>query len=548
MRIKEHLFVLLLITANSHLYAQSSSMKELFSKEAFKKHLSYLGNDSLSGRAPGTHGGNLAAKYLSSEFDKLKLTPIGKDQKYYQFIPFHGSKPLHNSKLNIKLESELIGFRLKEDFLMYQTNNPVFIPNETQMVFVGYGITASEFDYNDYHDLDVEGKIVVFLEGEPNSTDPNYFTGDLPSIYSAPEVKQRIALSYGARGSILIPNKKELHGFSWDKAIQDFAFENLTLASTPSTSFDIMINPEIADLLFTDSGYTLDDIHVMRTNNNLKTFPLNGVLTFQGSFKQRDFVSPNIVGIVEGDDPSYKDSYVLVTAHYDHLGIGPAVIGDSIYNGVFDNAAGVSALLEIARVFSNPDFYNRRSIIFAILTAEEFGLLGSEYYANNPVKPLYKTVANINIDGIASYDNFKSFVAVGKEYSTLINFVRNAASVRNLKETEIPDEFNSENTFTKSDQFTFAKAGIPSLIINEGADYVNITREEGIKKMIDFARNIYHSPSDDLNQPLNFKAALQHINLLFGVIDELANSEEEPEWNAASPFRYARVLSRRGMR
>jgi len=546
-KIKEYIIAFSVIAASPFLHGQSNHTKELFSKELFKNHLSYLGSDSLEGRAPGTHGGNLAAKYLAKEFEKLKLTPIGKEQKYYQYIPFHGSNPLHNSKLSIKFDSELIGFRLREDFLMYQTNNPVFIPTETLMVFAGYGITANEFDYNDYHDLDVEGKIVVFLDGEPHSTDPNYFNGETPTIYSAPEVKQRIALAHGARGSILIPNR-ETGGFNWEKATQDFAFENLTLASTPSTSFDIMINPEIADLLFTDSGFTIEDIYTMKKENNLKVFPLNGVLTFQGSFKQRDFVSPNIVGIIEGDDPTYNDSYVLVTAHYDHLGIGPAVNGDSIYNGVFDNAAGVSALLEIARVFSNPGFYNRRSIIFVILTAEEFGLLGSEFYINNPVKPLYKTVANINIDGIASFDNFKSFVAVGKEYSTLINFMRNAAAARNLKEAEIPEEFNSVNTFTKSDQFTFAKAGIPSLLITEGTDYMSITREEGIKKMIDFASNVYHSPADDLSLPLNLDAALQHVDLLFGVIDELVNSETEPEWNASSPFRFARILSRKVMK
>jgi len=546
-KIKEYIIAFSVIAASPFLYGQNNQTKELFSKELFKNHLSYLGSDSLEGRAPGTHGGNLAAKYLAKEFEKLKLTPTGKEQKYYQYIPFHGSKPLHNSKLSIKFDSELIGFRLKEDFLMYQTNNPVFIPTETQMVFAGYGITANEFDYNDYHDLDVEGKIVVFLDGEPHSIDPNYFNGETPTIYSAPEVKQRIALAHGARGSILIPNR-ETGGFNWEKAIQDFAFENLTLASTPSTSFDIMINPEIADLLFTDSGFTIEDIYTMKKENNLKVFPLNGVLTFQGSFKQRDFVSPNIVGIIEGDDSTYNDSYVLITAHYDHLGIGPAVNGDSIYNGVFDNAAGVSALLEIARVFSNPEFYNRRSIIFVILTAEEFGLLGSEFYINNPIRPLHKTVANINIDGIASFDNFKSFVAVGKEYSTLINFMRNAAAARNLKEAEIPEEFNSVNTFTKSDQFTFAKAGIPSLLITEGTDYMSITREEGIKKMIDFASNVYHSPADDLSLPLNLDAALQHVDLLFGVIDELVNSETEPEWNASSPFRFARILSRKAMK
>lgn len=535
----------LIFACNTFIFAQNIIMKEQFSKELFEKHLRHLGSDSLEGRAPGTRGGNLAAKYLANEFSKLKLVPIDNVSQYYQYIPFHGSKPLINSKLNIKFASESIGFRLKEDFLMYQTNNPVFIPNETPIVFVGYGIIANEFDYNDYYDVDVEGKIAVFLEGEPLSTDPDYFNGNLSSIYSSPEAKQRFALSRGAKGSILIPSTTGRGLFNWQRVIQDFSFENLSLASSPSTSFDIMINPEIADLLFTDSGFSLEDVYLMQKENRLKSFPLSGVLTFQGSFKQRDFVSPNIVGIIEGDDPSLKDSYVLVTAHYDHLGIGPTVRGDSIYNGVFDNAAGVSALLEIARVFSDSSFYNRRSIILLLLTAEEYGLLGSEYYVNNPIKPLFKTIANINIDGIASFDNFRSYIAVGGEFSTLNNYIKNVAYTRKLKATEIPTEFYSENAFTKSDHFSFAKAGIPSTLLTEGTDYVNTSKSDGIKKIIDFARDIYHSPSDDLTLPINFNAVIQHIDFIFGVIDELANSETEPIWNIDSPFRYARVLSQR---
>ncbi|MFA7420271.1 MAG: M28 family peptidase [Melioribacteraceae bacterium] len=538
----------LIIALSSFVLPQSIIIKEQFSKELFEKHIRYLGSDSLEGRAPGTRGGNLAAKYLANEFSKLNLVPIDKVNQYYQFIPFHGSKPLINSKLNIKFASESIGFRLKEDFLMYQTSNPVFIPNETPIVFVGYGIIANEFDYNDYYDIDVEGKIVLFLDGEPLSTDPDYFNGSFSSIYSSPEAKQRVALSRGAKGSILIPSNSETAIFNWQKVIQDFSFENLSLASSPSTSFDIMINPEIADLLFTDSGFTLEDIYRMQKENRLKSFSLSGVLTFQGSFRQRDFVSPNVVGIIEGDDASYKDSYVLVTAHYDHLGIGPTVKGDSIYNGVFDNAAGVSALLEIARALSDSSFYNRRSIIFVLLTAEEYGLLGSEYYVNNPVKPLYKTIANINIDGVASFDNFKSYVAVGSEFSTLINFIKNAADIRKLRSTEIPTEFYSENAFTKSDQFSFAKAGIPSALLTEGTDYINTSKSDGIKKMIDFANTIYHFPSDDLSLPINFNAVIQHIDFIFGVIDELANSETEPVWNVDSPFRYARVLSQRRLK
>jgi hypothetical protein len=533
---------------NFLLFAQSPARKELFSRDLFMKHISMLGSDSLQGRAPGTSGGNKAAKYLSKEFTGLGLIPISKENLYYQHIPFHGSKPLYNSRLNIKFSTESIEFRLREDFLMFQTNNPVFIPIETEMIFVGYGITAPEFDYNDYHDLDVAGKIVVYIDGEPYSNSPDYFAGSFRSVYSSPEAKQRIALSHGAKGSILIPDSYGELNSGWQKATHDFSFENLSLASSPSTSFDVMINPDIADLLFTNSTYTLDDVYKMQKENNLKSFSLNGLLTFKGSFKQRDFVSPNIVGIVEGDDPAYKDSYLLVTAHYDHLGIGMAVKGDSIYNGVFDNAAGVSALLEIARILSDNNFYNRRSIVFALLTSEEFGLLGSEYYVQNPIVPLYKTVANINIDGIAAFDKFKSYVPVGGEYSTISGFIKNAADMRKLKETGIPAEFNSENTFTKSDQFNFAKAGIPSALITEGVDYVNIGHDEGMSLMLNFSKNIYHSPFDDLSQKINLDAAFQHIDLIFGVIDELVNSDNEPEWNVDSPFSYSRILSKREQR
>ncbi len=537
--------IIILYGAFCYQYAQVVQKSSMFDMKLFAKHLSKLGSDSLGGRAPGTLGGNLAAKYLANEFAKIRLKPFNNETKYYQYIPFHGSKPLYNSKLNIRFETESIGFRLKEDFLMYNTNNPVFIPNETPMVFAGYGITAPEFDYNDYYDLDVEGKIVVFLDGEPYSEDPDYFNGALSSLYSLPESKQRIALSRGARGSILIPLSSYNENDDWEKAVHDFSFENLTLATSPSTNFDIVINPQIADLLFTGSTYSLDKLLEMQRGNRVKSFPLNGLLTFQGSFKQRDFVSPNIIGIVEGDDASYKDTYIIVSAHYDHLGIGPAVKGDSIYNGVFDNAAGVSALLEIARVFSDSSYYKRRSIIFVLLTAEEYGLLGSEYYTQNPIQPLYKTVANINIDGIASYDKFKSYVAVGAEFSSLRSFVKNAAEIRGLKETSIPGMFKRENSFAKSDQFSFAKAGIPSILITEGTDYENISRAEGIMRMIEFAENIYHTPFDDLTQIINYDAAQQHIGFIFGVVDELVNSENEPEWNFDSPFRYARILSQK---
>lgn len=542
--IKKIFLIFLWLSIAQYCFAQVENSSERISEKIFKEHLRFLGSDSLKGRAPGTKGGNLAAKYLANEFQKIGLKPIDKNSKYFQFLPLHGSKPLYSSTLNIEFGSELITFKLIEDFLMYQSNEPIFIPNLTEMVFVGYGIVANEFDYNDYADVDVEGKIVVFLDGEPTSSDSSYFNGDLPTIYSTPEVKQRIALSRGAKGSILIPDNYSSTSYSWDEKIRQFAFENMCLASTPSTTFDIIINPNIADILFTGSNFSLDEILQMELTHKLTTFPLHGKLTFQGKVKQRDFVSPNIIGILEGQDPDLKDSYVLITAHYDHLGIGPAVKGDSIYNGVSDNAAGVSALLELAKVFSSSTIFKKRSIIFALLTCEEFGMLGSEYYIQNPVEPLYKTIANINIDGIASFDNFKSIVVLGKEFSSLSNLISNVANRQELSISEIPKEFRTDNSFAKSDQFNFAKAGIPSALILDGIDYKNLSKEEGIKRFWDYSINIYHSPFDDLTQPINFDASLQHIELLYDVIKELVNSNKEPEWNDNSPFKHARVLSK----
>jgi len=516
----------------------------LFNKELFQRHLNFLGSDLFEGRAPGTMGGNLAAKYLALEFDKLKLKPLGNNNTYYQYIPLHSSKPLPTSKLNIQYKDEITHFKLKDDFLLYQTGEPTFIPNSTDLIFVGYGIAAPEYNYNDYRNIDVEDKIVVFIEGEPLSTDSTYFDGYNLTIYSTPEAKQRVALSLGAKGSILIPNPKANKYFDWQTQVQYFSFDNLSLAYTASSSFDIMLNPDAAAILFASSGSTLDEIYNMHLHHQMRSFPLKVKLTFKGEFKQSDFVSSNIIGKLEGKDPELKNSYVLVTAHYDHLGIGPVVKGDSIYNGVFDNAAGVSALLEIARVFSVNNIQNKRSIVFLLLTGEEYGLLGSAFYTQNPAVPLYKSVADINIDGLASFDNFKSIIGVGKEYSTLSELINKTAKEKNLRVASIPPQFIGFGAFAKSDQYSFAKAGIPSILIAEGLDYVNISKEEGLKKMIDFATKIYHTPFDDLTQPINFDAASQHMDFLFSLIQNIANTDKEPEWYNSSPFINVRKLSR----
>jgi hypothetical protein len=541
-------FFLLLFTISLNIFCQpgmtdSSALTKKtnpsFSKEALQRHIQFLGSDLFEGRGTGTMGGNLAAKYLALEFDKLKLLPPGSNETYYQYVPMHGSISLPESKLNVSDGQGTVPLVTGKDYLLYKGGEQTFIPAPVQLVFAGYGIVAPEFDYNDYQSLNAEGKIVVVLEGEPGSDDPEYFAGNKPTIYSYPESKQRIAISRGARGCLIIPSPF----INWDEQIKNFSFEDVTLAYSVTGNLSILLNPAVAGVLFKDSQYSYDEVCRMNAQNRIISFPLKTSLTFNGEFKERDFVSPNIAGIIEGSDPELKNTYIIISAHYDHLGIGPADKGDSIYNGVFDNAIGSAALLELAKAFSSLPVAPKRSILFLLLTGEEKGLLGSTYYVENPLIPLYKTIANVNIDGIALFDRFKSIIGIGSEYSDLNDYLSETAAENHVGITDIPSQFVDYESFSKSDQMEFALAGIPSILVSEGIDYEHISKEEGLKEFINYSKNIYHTPFDDLNQPMNFDAAVQHLNILYDLCYMLLQSEKVPEWYPGVPFINARLRS-----
>ena len=534
------LLLILLFIINS-VSAQNEKLKSLISKENVIKNIYTLGSDEFEGRGTGEIGGEKAARFLANEFKQLNLIPLGEDSSYFQPIRMHGGKPLSTSRLVLYSGMEQKEFKLWDDYLIYFSGEQTFIPAPIELVFVGYGIIAPEYDYNDYQSVNVEGKIVVFLDGEPQSKDESYFNGSKPTLYSYPEVKQRVALSRGARGSIIIPDI--YHGsVDWEKLKRDFSFEDVSLASSVTNNLAILFNPSSIQALFSNSEFSLFDIYNLQSKGVMQSFQMNCGISFKGEFRERDFTSSNIVGMVKGSDSEMKDSYLIISAHYDHLGIGIPVGGDSIYNGVFDNASGVSALLELARIFSE-DLKPKRSIIFLLLTGEEKGLLGSIYYTNNPIKPLYKTIANINIDGIALFDKFKSIIGIGAEYSSLNNFLIDVANSDNVTITQIPEEFNNVDAFSKSDQVAFANAGIPSILIMESPDYINLSKEEGLNMFINYSENIYHTPYDDLNQKMNFDAAIQHISILLDLSNQLVQSKETPKWNNDSPFIDARLHS-----
>ena len=363
------LLLILLFIINS-VSAQNEKLKSLISKENVIKNIYTLGSDEFEGRGTGEIGGEKAARFLANEFKKLNLIPLGEDSSYFQPIRMHGGKPLSTSRLVLYSGMEQKEFKLWDDYLIYFSGEQTFIPAPIELVFVGYGIIAPEYDYNDYQSVNVEGKIVVFLDGEPQSKDESYFNGSKPTLYSYPEVKQRVALSRGARGSIIIPDI--YHGsVDWEKLKRDFSFEDVSLASSVTNNLAILFNPSSIQALFSNSEFSLFDIYNLQSKGVMQSFQMNCGISFKGEFRERDFTSSNIVGMVKGSDSEMKDSYLIISAHYDHLGIGIPVGGDSIYNGVFDNASGVSALLELARIFSE-DLKPKRSIIFLLLTGEEF--------------------------------------------------------------------------------------------------------------------------------------------------------------------------------
>jgi hypothetical protein len=515
---------------------QNKSVKPVINKSLIEKHIKFLGSDLLEGRGTGTNGEKLAAKYIAGNLKEYSITPAGNDGNYFQHIPMHGSMPLPSSELNLFNDFNEYKFKLFKDYFLYKSGAQTFIPNPVPMVFVGYGIIAPEYDYNDYQGIDVKGKIVVFLSGEPQSDAAHYFAGKAPTIFSYPESKQRIAIGQGAVGSILIPYPFDGVEKTWAHYQKEFSFEDVTLAYRVTGHLSILLSPAHADKLFKGSKYSFTEVMTMTREHAVHSFDLGAELSFKGHFRERDFISPNVAGVIEGSDLNLKNTYILISAHYDHLGIGACVKGDSIYNGVVDNAIGTAAVLELARLFSEAEIKPKRSVIFLFVTGEEKGLLGSKYYVDHPLVPLNKTIANVNVDGLAIFDTFNNIVGVGCELSTLGEILEAVALLNGLHVSAVPPQFLNYESFARSDQMAFAQGGIPSILIMDGLNYKHLTPAEGLHHWIHWNDHIYHSPFDDLRQEINFEAVYQHTKFLFDFCYRLSNMEQQPQWKEGVPF------------
>lgn len=525
----------------------SSALKagwSFFDEGRLKQHVAYLGGDECEGRATGSRGEARAADYLAERMRELDLTPMGEHGSYFQRIPFHGSEPLPQSKLRIFSEGREFQLVLNRDYVLFKTGDSSFIPRPVNLVFVGYGIHAPEFGHDDFEDINLRNSIAVYFSGEPQSQDPSYFDGPEETLHALPETKQRQAAARGALGSIMIPQTRGVVDGDWAHWRHTFAFEHVTLPYNPNTNFNAMISPMAANLLFENVKLTMaETLEAMRKGRH-RSFSLRMKASFQGRFKRRSFRSSNVVGMLPGTDPSVEKPYVVLTAHYDHLGIGPAVDGDDIYNGVVDNALGVAGTIEIMRALKNLPVRPKRNILLVLVTGEEHGLLGSRYFCDNSPVSVSDIAAAINVDGMAILDTFREVIGVGAELSTLGETLSRVAAEQGVRHVPMPAAFSGHHAFGRSDQLSFAQVGIPAMLVSDGFDYHSLNRHEGMKRFIEWGQVRYHSPKDDLEQPIHFGAVEQHCKLVAGLLLAVGNDMDIPKWVHKGRYRQARLNER----
>jgi Zn-dependent M28 family amino/carboxypeptidase len=494
------------------------------------RHVSTLADDSMAGRQAGSDGYRKAAAYVVSEFEKIGLKAAGV-KGYTQSVAFSERRILED-------KSQLALVRAgKEDVLRFGDEVTVNLraalaPSvEAPLVFAGYGLSAPEAGHNDLADIDLKGKIAVYIAGTPASV-----TGTLAAHYQQAGVRWRALEAAGAIGSIAIPNPKTSEQ-SWERIARSRLNPVLTLVDPRFNDLAGMqvgatMNPVSAGRLFAGSGHTLEELFaVADARKALPRFALPASLRARVALESSALQSDNLVAVLPGSDPALAREHVVLTAHLDHVGIGAAVNGDRIYNGAMDNASGIATLIEVARALSSTTPRPKRSIVFVAVTAEEHGLLGSRYFAGNPTVSRASIVANINMDMFLPLFPMKSVMVLGLEESDLGDRIRDVANRSGLG--VIPDPQPERNRFTRSDQYSFIRQGIPALALKVG--FAPGSPEAEIDAT--WTKERYHAPSDDVQQPVDLDAAVSFTRLVGALSAEVANHTARPRWKPTSFFR-----------
>jgi Zn-dependent M28 family amino/carboxypeptidase len=501
--------------------ANPAPLPSIIDTNNFKTHVQKLSSDEMEGRAPGSKGEELATAYIGDYFKSLGL------KTQMQAAPFVG---ITSSASPLRLTGDKPRtLKYGDEFMAWSKQQKDSVSVNADLVFAGYGVVAPEYDWNDFKDS-VKGKVIVVLINDPQLDDPKMFGGKAMTYYGRWTYKFEEAARQGAAGALII-HETELAGYPWQVVRGSWSGEQFDMVRPDKGASTVplqgWITHEVAADLFKSAGFDFADMKKKALEKDFKPIPLKMRASIQVTNKMRNVDSKNVIGVLEGQVP---DEYVMYTAHWDHFGIGEPVNGDKIYNGAVDNASGVALIMDIARAFTKGP-KPKRSIVFMAVTGEEQGLLGSAYYAENPVFPLNKTLADINIDEANVFGPNKQVTAIGFGYTTLQDVLADVLAQQGR--SVVPEGEPEKGFYYRSDQFSFAKHGVPGL-------YTKSMTVEASRK---FDEGNYHKPSDEYDPSWNLEGVIQDGDAFYQVGLRVANADKWPEWKPGTEFKATREKS-----
>ena len=491
---------------------------ETINPERIRAHVRFLSHDLLEGRGTGQRGGDIAAEYIATQFTVYGLKPAGDNGTYMQKVPMVGITPMPETTFSLVPSSgSAINLKVLDDYVAYDQTQQPQSDIDAPVVYVGYGIHAPEYNWDDYKDADVKGKVLLMLVNEPPSDDVKFFKGKALTYYGRWTYKYEEAARRGAVAVLLI-HQTDMASYPWEVVRNSNSGEKsyLKLDGSPKLKAAAWVQLEVAEKLAKTAGLNLGKMMTEAQSREFKPVPLPAKLQAHLVSKIRPFESNNVIGVLPGVDAKLKSEAVLFTAHYDHLGIRPDMPGDNIYNGANDNATGCGVLLELARAFSQSAEKPRRSIIFASVTAEEQGLLGSEYLGKHPPFPAGKITLDLNYDDLPPLGSPEEVEVSGAERTTFYRTVE--ATAKDFRLVIRPDAHPEAGHFYRSDHFSLARVGVPAFSVNEGVKYKGHDEAWGLKQDEEYNQKHYHQPSDEYSPSMDFTgdAAMARFGFVLG--------------------------------
>jgi len=513
--------------------------------ERIRAHVRYLSHDLLEGRGTGQRGGDIAAEYIATQFALYGLKAAGDNGTYLQKVPMVGITPAPETTFSLISSNGTVDLKPLDQYVAYdQTQQPQSDVN-AEIVYVGYGIEAPEYKWDDYKGTDVRGKVLLMLVNEPPSDDENFFKGKALTYYGRWTYKYEEAARRGAVGVLLI-HQTEMASYPWEVVRNSNSGEKsyLKLDGTPKLKVAAWIQLDVAEQLAASAGMNIDKMMADARSGDFHPVTLPVKLKAHMVSKIRPFESNNVLAMLPGSDRKLKDEAVMFTAHYDHLGIRPDMPGDNIYNGANDNATGCGILLEIARAYSEAASKPRRSILFASVTAEEQGLLGSEYLGKHPPVPAGKISLDLNYDDVPPLGSPEEVEVSGAERTTFYPVIE--AMAKTFRLTIRPDARPEAGHYYRSDHFSLARVGIPSFSINEGVKYKGHDTAWGLQQAEEYTSKHYHQPSDEYHPSMDFTGDAVMARFGFALGWEAASQIKLVEWQKGDEFEPARMKSAAG--